>query len=178
MNTLGIILFWVFVLAELAYWLLYLGRRRKKGEAVRRSLYKLLEERVLVKTLQERISSEAASQEELRKIFLYVEFPDTKPLLMRLFSLNECITIGRSRENIICIRDGMLSRMHCKIYETNGYLVLQDMGTANGTKIRRGIFRTIRLDAGQQEYLCSGDRIRLGNYRMKIKIFHGWEAGR
>lgn len=60
----------------------------------------------------------------------------TRPLLMCLFSLDECVAIGRSRENKICIRDDLLSRLHCKISLEGGCLVLQDMMTANGTRIR------------------------------------------
>ena len=112
----------------------------------------------------------------MRKIFLYVEFPDTRPLVMHLFSLDDCVTIGRSSENLICIRDQMISRMHCKIYEANGYPAIQDMGTANGVMIRRGLFRKIKLKRGQQIYLRSGDRLQMGDYKMKIQILHGWEA--
>lgn len=176
MEILWIALILTGAAAELIYWDAYMHNQKKKKRMAEKSLHKLLEERVLVNTLKERINSEQASQAEMRKIFLYVEFPDTRPLVMHLFSLDDCVTIGRSSENLICIRDQMISRMHCKIYEANGYPAIQDMGTANGVMIRRGLFRKIKLKRGQQIYLRSGDRLQMGDYKMKIQILHGWEA--
>lgn len=165
-----------FLLAELIYQLAALKGRRKKKKSLEKGLYRLLKEQVLVNTLQERISSEQASRMEMEKPFLCVEFPDTKPLIQYIFGLDECVTIGRSMENKICIRDGQLSRMHGKILNANGSLLFQDMNSANGTRIQRGVFQRISLMPGQQEYLKSGDMLLMGAYRIKIKVCYGWEA--
>lgn len=174
MEMIWIILIALWAGLELILLLLYVRKRRAQKRKIIRSLYKLVEEQVLDRTLKERITSEQAALMEYQKPFLYVEFPDTRPLLMCLFSLDECVTIGRSRENKICIRDDMLSRFHCKISLVGGRLVLQDMMAVNGTKIRRRWFRKTELLPGQQEFLYPGDTICVGNYRMKIRIYYGW----
>lgn len=172
---------WVIVPAvsaafELLYWLLHFQKKKQKKNRIKKSLYKLMEQNVLGRTLRERISSEQAALEETQKLFLYVEFPDTKPLLGYVYSLDECVTIGRSRENKICIYDELLSRMHCKIRLQDGNLILQDMGTANGTGIRRGLFRKVNLRPGEQALLFSGNMIRLGGWKIRICTYYGWEA--
>lgn len=173
-------LVWIILLAvcaglELIFLLLYIRKKRERRRKIIKGLYKLVENQVLNRTLKERITSEQAAVTEYQKPFLHVEFPDTRPLLMHLFSLDECVTVGRSRENKICIRDDMLSRLHCKISLVNGCLVLQDMMTANGTRIRRGIFKKVELLPGQQELLYPKDVICAGNYRIKVRIYYGWE---
>ena len=55
-------------------------------------------------------------------------------------------------------------------------LVLQDQGSANGTRIRRGLFKKIDVAGTRQEILESGDCMRIGDYRMKIRIIYGSEA--
>ena len=90
--------------------------------------------------------------------------------------LDEWVTIGRNRENKVCIHDETFSRLHCKIGIINNVLILQDQGSVNGTGIYRGLLKKINVSGGQQEVLQSGDRIRIGDYQMKIKIIYGSEA--
>lgn len=149
------------------------SNRRKK---VNRSLYKLMEERVLSQTLRSHITSEEAAAVEYRSPYLCVEFLDTKPWVAYVFALDEAITIGRSRDNKISIRDDKISRLHCKIVEMNQQLYLQDLGTANGTKIKRGLFRSIRLNPQETTTLRDKDKIMIGNYRMRIRLLYGYEA--
>lgn len=151
-------------------------RWKKRRQQTLKSLYKLMEERVLTKTLQNHITSEQAAVSEYQSPFLRIEFPDTKPWLANVFALDESITIGRSRENKVSIRDAELSRLHCKIALVNQNLYLQDLGSANGTAIRHGLFRKTRLAGQQTELLRDGDLILLSNYRMKLTVFYGREA--
>ncbi|MCC8029410.1 MAG: FHA domain-containing protein, partial [Lachnospiraceae bacterium] len=155
-----------------------IGRHRRKKRKLKtmKSAYKLMEGRVLEETLKNRITNEQASAREYQSLFLRVEFPDTKPWLANVFALDESITIGRSRENKISIRDPGISRLHCKITLISRRLYLQDLGSANGTIVRHGLFRKSCLSGQQVEQLENGDRIMLGNYRMKITVFYGREA--
>ena len=173
---LGIVILAFGILAELIFWTVCFKNRKKREKEAKKSLHKLMEEHVLTRTLKERITTQQASSEEMQKKFLYIEFLNTKPLLMHMFGLDECITIGRSQDNMIWIRDPVLSRMHCKISQVDGNLVLQDMGTVNGTVIQRGIFRRIKPGRGGQALLYPKDVIKLGNYRLKIRVFYGYEA--
>ncbi|MCC8164079.1 MAG: FHA domain-containing protein [Lachnospiraceae bacterium] len=170
-----IIILLICALIEFIFALVRVKTRNSKEKSIRRSLYRLVEKQVLNRTLKERVTSDEALEMECRKPFLYVEFPDTKPLVMCLFSLDECVTVGRSRENRLCIRDDSVSRMHCKIGCVNDTLLIQDMGSANGTVLRRGIFGKTLLTPGQQELLEAGNRILVGDYKMRIGVYRGWE---
>lgn len=167
-----------FLAVELIYRLVRLSGERKSKNKRAKALRRLMERRVLDRTLREHISREQAYSEEAGKSFLCVEFPDTKPLLSYLFGLDTCVTVGRSKENMVCIHDSRISRLHAKIMNTQGGLMIQDMGTVNGTRVRRGVFGGMRIEPGRQAYLRSGDMIVMGNYRMRIRICYGWEAHR
>lgn len=175
MMVLFIALTAIYAAIELAICEIHLQRKRRREKMTLQSLYKLMEVRVLNRTLQNRISSEQAAGYEYQQLFIRIEFLDTKPWLANLFAMDECVTIGRSRENKISIRDDLLSRMHCKIMAQNNVLYLQDMGTTNGTKMRRGILRKVVLMPNDIVELRSGDVIYIGHYRMKISIYYGNE---
>lgn len=158
--------------------ILSISRKVEKGRNVQtlKTIYKMMESRVLSKTLCRNITSEQAATEEFQSAFLRIEFPDTKPWLANIFPLDETITIGRSRDNMVAIRDKMVSRLHCKIAVINGSLYLQDLGSANGTKIIHGLFHKSVLSRQDTEQLKDKDVIVLGNYKIKIRIFYGSEA--
>lgn len=161
---------------ELVLLTVYLKARQKKNRMIKKNLYKMIEARVLEQALKYRITSAQAAMQEYEMPFLYMEFRNTKPQISYIFPLDEWITIGRNRENKVCIHDEMFSRLHCKIGMINQVLLLQDQGSANGTKICRGFLKKINVVGGQQEILQSGDLIKIGNYRMKLKIIYGFEA--
>lgn len=155
---------------------IYLKTSRKKKKEIQKNLYKMIESRVLEQSLKYRITSGQAALQECGMPFLYMEFCNTKPQISYLFPLDEWITVGRNRENKVCVHDEIFSRLHCKIGIINNVLLIQDQGSANGTRIRRGFFKKIDVVGGQQEVLQSGDRIQIGNYRMKIRVIYGSEA--
>lgn len=163
-------------LFEILFLGIYLKNSRKKKREIQKNLYKMIESRVLEQSLKYRITSGQAALQECGLPFLYMEFCNTKPRISYLFPLDEWITIGRNRENKVCIHDETFSRLHCKIGIINNVLILQDQGSVNGTGIYRGLLKKINVSGGQQEVLQSGDRIRIGDYQMKIKIIYGSEA--
>ncbi|HEX6179520.1 MAG TPA: SpoIIE family protein phosphatase [Thermoanaerobaculia bacterium] len=66
------------------------------------------------------------------------------------------ISIGRSSECAIPIRDRYLSRKHAELIATNGIWLLRDLGSVNGTYLNGArVERDVPLKAG--------DRIRLGD---------------
>ncbi len=164
------------LLVEGVYWFITLRKRKKMEKQIRKTLYKLLEKVVLDKALREGIGSEEAAQYARAGRYLYVEFPDTKPLLGIVYNLDTGVTIGRDMGNRLVLRDAAISRMHCKISLQQGILVLQDLGTANGTRIRQGWFGKAVVHSGEQILLEEGNTIYLGNYRFRIRTYGGWEA--
>lgn len=178
MTIVLIIMIAACVAFELLLLVIHLRSKKKQNEKIQKSLYKLIEARVLEQSLRYRITSGQAAMNECTKQFLYVEFNNTKPKVSYIFPLDEWITIGRNKENKICVHDENFSRLHCKIGMIGNVMVLQDQGSANGATIRRGLFRKIDVIGARQEILESGDCIRIGDYRMKIRIVNGSEAVR
>lgn len=69
------------------------------------------------------------------------------------------VTIGRSRECDLAVRDKSLSRKHCRLEREAGQYLVRDLGSANGTRLNG-----TRLDRAQP--LMTGDLIMLGRTRM------------
>lgn len=173
MEILFIILTAIYLVIEILYCIISSKKDKNKEKKTLQSLYKLMEVRVLNRTLQNRISSGQAAEYEYQQWFVRVECVDAKPWLACMFALDEPITIGRSMENKISIRDDLLSRTHCKIVAQNGVMYLQDMGTTNGTKIKRGIFRKIVLMPNNVVELRDGDVLHIGHFRLKLRLYYG-----
>ena len=171
-----LILIAVCVVVEFVLLFIHLKKMKNKREKMRKNLYKMIEERVLDQSLKYRIARTETAMRECNSPFLYVEFLNTKPLISYLFPLDEWITIGRNKENKVCVHDEMFSRLHCKIGLINGVLILQDQGSANGVRIYRGFFKKKEVSSCGYEVLQSGDCIMIGNCRMKIRIVYGSEA--
>ncbi|WP_077370026.1 FHA domain-containing protein [Anaerosalibacter sp. Marseille-P3206] len=81
---------------------------------------------------------------------------DTLPFKIKeVYSLEEDITIGRSKNNTITIKDPYISKNHLSIVKDEGDYYLEDLGSANGTYINGDrVMDVVRLK--------NGDTIRLG----------------
>ena len=76
------------------------------------------------------------------------------------FELNQDeITIGRSDERTICLKDPTVSTLHCKVTRTEGGFAIADAGSTNGTKVNGK-----PLD-GEYE-LQSGDTVKIGAFEL------------
>jgi preprotein translocase subunit SecG len=76
------------------------------------------------------------------------------------FELNQDeITIGRSDERTICLKDPTVSTLHCKVTRTAGGFAIADAGSTNGTKVNGK-----PLD-GEYE-LQSGDTVKVGAFEL------------
>jgi predicted component of type VI protein secretion system len=73
--------------------------------------------------------------------------------------LTEAVTVGRSLECGIQVRDALLSRQHCRIEPIGSTWVLTDLNSRNGTFMNNGERMT-------QHVLEDGDIVRLGRVRM------------
>jgi len=64
-------------------------------------------------------------------------------------------SIGRSEKNIVCVFDKKVSRVHCKVFVTDEGILMEDMGSTNGSRVNN-VFTN-----GRQE-LKTGDHLRVG----------------
>ena len=70
--------------------------------------------------------------------------------------------IGRREFCDVTINHPSLSKRHCVLVKTDGLLVIRDLATTNGTKVKG---QRIRWAA-----LLPDDRIALGSYKMRVYL--------
>jgi predicted component of type VI protein secretion system len=70
--------------------------------------------------------------------------------------------VGRREFCDVQVNDPSLSKRHCVVVKTDGLLVIRDLATTNGTKVKG---QRIRWAA-----LLPDDRITLGNYKMRVYL--------
>src|SRR5690606_33932655 len=81
----------------------------------------------------------------------------------RRFALpNDVTTIGRSEACDLRIPLGEVSRRHCSIVQSEGQVLVQDLGSSNGTYVNGK-----RI---QETTLRPGDQIRIGSFRFIVQI--------
>ncbi len=72
-------------------------------------------------------------------------------------------TIGR--EGDIALSDGRVSRRHAQITNTDGVLVIEDLGSTNGTKVG-----TAKLGPGEKKTLTAGDKVSFGGLELQLNM--------
>ena len=78
----------------------------------------------------------------------------------RMFELNQDeITIGRSDERTICLKDPTVSTLHCKLARKDGKFTITDAGSTNGTKINGS-------PLAEEYELQNGDIVRIGAFEL------------
>jgi predicted component of type VI protein secretion system len=70
--------------------------------------------------------------------------------------------VGRREFCDVQINDASLSKRHCVLVKTDGLLVIRDLATTNGTKVKG---QRVRWAA-----LLPDDRITLGSYKMRVYL--------
>jgi Nif-specific regulatory protein len=93
---------------------------------------------------------------------LIIEWGEGTPRVCDL-SPGQPVTIGRSRDNTLTLHDEHASRLHAKIYYTDGRWLIEDCGTLNGT----------RLDGERIKGpapLLDGQKISIGDMHLRFAL--------
>ena len=69
------------------------------------------------------------------------------------------------REGDVMIVDGKVSRRHAQITSDNGVLVVEDLGSTNGTKVDGN-----KLDPGDKVTLSGGETVSFGGIEMRLSM--------
>jgi hypothetical protein len=78
------------------------------------------------------------------------------------------VSIGRDPGNRVVINDVQISRQHARVTPQGGLMVLEDLGSTNGTTVNG-----LRISAPHT--LAHGDEVGMGDD--VTLIFYGWPAG-
>ncbi len=71
------------------------------------------------------------------------------------------ISLGRARENDICLLDPILSRHHCRVSFHGGVLSVEDLDSANGTLVNGDEVKTAELH--------DGDTVTIGDTVLRVR---------
>lgn len=71
-------------------------------------------------------------------------------------------TVGRARDNDLSLADEGVSQKHCAFAAEQGYLVVSDLGSQNGTWVNERRLPLARLG--------DGDEVRIGGTRIRISL--------
>jgi pSer/pThr/pTyr-binding forkhead associated (FHA) protein len=80
-----------------------------------------------------------------------------------IYDLDGDLVLGRGEEAEIRLHDPFASARHARIYEQGGILVLEDLGSTNGTYLNEE-----PLDGPRP--LHPGDRVRIGDSEMTFEV--------
>ncbi len=161
---------WIIVIAVIAVVLIgiisyvMINSRKAEMQKYYDAAYKMIKEVCLSNALKNQKPRENNEQ----KVMIYLKWKEREKQGY-VFDPQQGVRIGRTPgKNEICIREQRVSGRHCVIYLTEGRLAVQDLDSANGTWIRRGL-RKHRIQG--PEYLFTGDQIIVGSLRLKVTIF-------
>jgi hypothetical protein len=79
----------------------------------------------------------------------------------RAFPVTGQVTIGRAASCQIAVDDTFVSQMHARVFPHDGQVVVEDMGSTNGTYVNRN-----RLNGAL--VLQRGDRVQIGNTVLEL----------
>src|SRR4051812_50080452 len=93
---------------------------------------------------------------------LTLEGGECLPSTLDLSPTGQPVTLGRSRDNSIVLRDELASRLHAKIYFEDGRWHVRDFGL-NGTRVDNN-----RVNGAVE--LADGKRVKIGEVVLRFNI--------
>lgn len=131
----------------------------------------LVQSEILDQEIRNGSGGPAAGEPTARRLLLYLRV-HTRPVKKYVLDPRRGILFGRDAQSCdVLLSEGVISEQQCRIVEHRGAIWLTDLGSANGTLVRKGVFRTLRLRGGQSVRLDSGDRLILGSVRFDLILF-------
>lgn len=134
----------------------------------------ILREDFLNYSLQNPMNADKCFSEPMgRKTMLYLKSKSSGKNIRFVFDPEKKILIGRDKyKSNIYINDVFVSQNHCCIYSKNGNIYLKDLNSANGTIVKRALFKRYRIFDGCKIKLKSKDRIIIGANEFKVTLFY------
>jgi hypothetical protein len=80
-----------------------------------------------------------------------------------IYDLDEDLVLGRGDHAAIRLEDPFASARHARIYEQAGSVVVEDLGSTNGTYLNEELLETPRP-------LHPGDRVRIGDSEFVFEV--------
>ncbi len=105
------------------------------------------------------------------KPMVYLKIKD-KSKLKYVFCLDREVCIGRDKDNNqVCVNEPIVSHNHCKLYSDGVNVFLQDLYSANGVVVKRGLSR-FALQSGETMQIFSKDILKIGTTEINVVLFY------
>ena len=152
-------------------WIFIVSSRRHEERMQYYSAAKaLVQSDILEYEIQNQATHKLAAP-KARRIILYLRV-HTRPPKKYVLDPQKGITFGRDSKTCdVLLNEATVSEHHCCIREENGQVWLTDLGSSNGTVLRKGLFRRVRLHGGQSVRVGSGDRLIVGSTVFDLTLF-------
>jgi pSer/pThr/pTyr-binding forkhead associated (FHA) protein len=80
-----------------------------------------------------------------------------------IYDLDGDIVLGRGEQAEIRLEDPFASSRHARVYEQGNMVVIEDLGSTNGTYLNEELLQTLRP-------LHPGDRVRIGDSEFSFEV--------
>jgi hypothetical protein len=80
-----------------------------------------------------------------------------------IYDLGDDVVLGRGDRAEIRLEDPFASSRHARIYEQGNIMVIEDLGSTNGTFLNEELLQTVRP-------LHPGDRVRIGDSEFAFEV--------
>ncbi len=110
-------------------------------------------------------AAQAESLARDRAALVVVEPGETDLLPGDQLPLLSVTTLGRGLTNTIVLADSFASAEHARLTQRQGRWWLEDLGSRNGT-----LLNEVRLKPNQSVAVVEGDRLGVGNVRLRVQL--------
>jgi hypothetical protein len=86
--------------------------------------------------------------------------------LHAVWAIDGIVSVGRGAENRIDLVDPRVSRRHARITKTDDGIVIEDLGSTNGTSVNGSAIEATRA-------LAPGDLIEVGDTQLRVEVGNG-----
>lgn len=105
------------------------------------------------------------------KPMVYLKIKD-RTRLKYVFCLDSEVCIGRDKDtNHVCVNEPIVSSNHCKLFSDGANVYLQDLYSANGVEIKRGLSR-FALQSGETMQVFTKDVLKIGTTKINVVLFY------
>lgn len=147
---------------------IYLEQQKKKKvwKKLQSAAYEILKEEALDSALQRQEEIQAFRLDKKLMLHLYHK----KMGLDYVFDPEKPVTIGRGRDNVICLKNPSISSKHCEIFLHQNEVCIKDMGAMNGTRLKRK-GKIMVLEQNEIKPLKTKDKIIISNIILEVSFF-------
>lgn len=166
-----IIIFLVILLTIVSVF--YVKRQNEQWEKCYNAAFNIIKEDMLDYSIKN-LSNTYEMEPSGARMMIELKMLNAKKKDSYVFDPAKGVSIGRKKaegNNMICLNDISVSGNHCMIYGSGNNVYLQDMGSSNGSTVKRG-FRKYFVGNGNVMELRTKDKLFIGISEFKINIFY------